>query len=311
VHPRGLNSTLSRLRANDILPPVNEPLPQWVYVAATRGLRLLVIALIAFLVIRLLRVATSRLVEAAKFHTRMADMREEQTRTMAGVLYSVGIGIVLIVALLVALPEFGFNVTPIAAAAGLASLAIGFGGQHLVKDLINGFFIIFENQYSVGDIIRVNNEVGRVEHITLRRTVIRNDRGAIVSIPSGMIGQVANLSRDWTQTYVDVTVPSSEAIGRALAVLDKVCADFRADGDWSGLLIDGPRVIGIESLALDGVLIRIQVRTVLLRADDVAHELRRRIKSAFETERVLTVNTTAHQVELVGRSAAAGATGSG
>jgi moderate conductance mechanosensitive channel len=285
---------------------VNEPLPQWVYVALTRGLRLVVIFLIAFLFIRLLRAATLRLVDAAKSHTRLAQMREEQTRTMAGVLYSVGFSIVFIVALLVALPEFGFNVTPVAAAAGLVSLAIGFGGQHLVKDLINGFFIIFENQYSVGDVIRVNNDTGRVEHITLRRTVMRNDRGAVLNIPSGMVGVVANLSRDWSQTYVDVNVPSSEIIGRALGVLDKVCADFRSDSDWSGLLLDGPRVLGIETLELDSLLIRIQVRTVLLRSDDVAHELRRRIKAAFENESILTSNATSHHVELISRGAAAG-----
>jgi small conductance mechanosensitive channel len=217
---------------------------------------------------------------------------------MAGVLYSVGFGIVVIVGLLAALPEFGFNVTPVAAAAGLASLAIGFGGQYLVKDLINGFFIIFEDQYGVGDVIRANNETGRVEHVTLRRTVMRNDRGAFISIPNGIIGSIANLSRDWSQTYVDVTVPSSETVGRALALLEKVCGDFRSDADWSAALIDGPRVLGIESLNLDGTALRIQLRSAALRADDVARELRRRVKSAFEEAHILVTNT--QPVELIG-----------
>jgi small conductance mechanosensitive channel len=217
---------------------------------------------------------------------------------MAGVLYSVGLGIIIIVGLLAALPEFGFNVTPVAAAAGLASLAIGFGGQYLVKDLINGFFIIFEDQYGVGDVIRVNNETGRVEHVTVRRTVLRNDRGAVISIPNGVIGSIANLSRDWSQTYVDVTVPSGEAVGRALALLEKVCGDFRSDVDWSAALIDGPRVLGIESLNLDGTALRIQLRSAALRADDVARELRRRVKSAFEQAHILVTNT--QPVELIG-----------
>jgi small-conductance mechanosensitive channel len=281
-----------------------ETLPHWMETAATRGLRLLTIIVIAYIVVRLLREGTRRLVEAAKTQTRVAQMREQQTRTMAGVLYSVGLGIVVIIALLVALPEFGFNVTPVAAAAGLASLAIGFGGQHLVKDLINGFFIIFEDQYVVGDIIRVNGETGRVEHITLRRTVLRNDRGAILNIPSGMIGLVANLSRDWSVSYVDVTVPSGEAVGRALGVLEKVCADFRTNTDWSAALTDGPRVLGIESLTLEGVALRIQLRTAALRSDDVARELRRRIKSAFETEHILSVDT--QPIEIVGDRALAG-----
>jgi moderate conductance mechanosensitive channel len=282
---------------------MTEPFAQWAEAAGIHGLRLLVILVLAVLLIRILRVATSRLVEAAKTQTRVAQMREQQTRTMAGVLYSFGFGIIVIVALLAALPEFGFNVTPVAAAAGLASLAVGFGGQHLVKDLINGFFIIFEDQYGVGDVIRVNNEVGRVEHITLRRTVLRNDRGAVISIPSGLIGQVANLSRDWSQTYVDVTVPSGEAVGRALSVLEKVCGDFRNDADWSSTVLDGPRVLGIESLNLDGTALRIQLRTAALRADDVARELRRRVKSAFEQAQILVSNT--QFVELKSRGATA------
>ena len=276
---------------------MTEPVAQWLETAGIHGLRLLVIVAIVILAVRLLRVATSRLVERAKNQTRVAQVREQQTRTMAGVLYSVGLGIIIIVGLLAALPEFGFNVTPVAAA-GLASLAIGFGGQYLVKDLINGFFIIFEDQYGVGDVIRVNNETGRVEHVTVRRTVLRNDRGAVISIPNGVIGSIANLSRDWSQTYVDVTVPSGEAVGRALALLEKVCGDFRSDVDWSAALIDGPRVLGIESLNLDGTALRIQLRSAALRADDVARELRRRVKSAFEQAHILVTNT--QPVELIG-----------
>jgi len=281
-----------------------DPLPHWLETVGTRGLRLLAIVLIAIVAVRLLRATTARLIEAAKTQTRVAQMREQQTRTLAGVVYSVGFGIIVIVALLAALPEFGFNVTPVAAAAGLASLAVGFGGQHLVKDLINGFFIIFEDQYGVGDVIRVNGETGRVEHITLRRTVLRSDRGAILTIPSGLVGQVANLSRDWSQTYVDVTVPSGESVGSALAALEKVCAEFRADADWSAALIDGPRVLGIEALTLDGVALRVQLRTGALRSDDVARELRRRIKSAFESANILVCNT--QPIEIVGRAAPAG-----
>lgn len=281
-----------------------DSLPHWIQTVGTHGLRLLTIVVIAILAVRLLRATTARLVEAAKTQTRVAQMREQQTRTLAGVVYSVGFGIIVIVALLAALPEFGFNITPIAAAAGLASLAVGFGGQHLVKDLINGFFIIFEDQYGVGDVIRVNGETGRVEYITLRRTILRNDRGAILNIPSGLISQVANLSRDWSQTYVDVTVPSGETVGSALAVLEKVCSDFRGDADWSATLVDGPRVLGIEALTLDGVALRIQLRTGALRSDDVARELRRRIKSAFESAHILVSNT--QPIEIVGRAASAG-----
>jgi small conductance mechanosensitive channel len=272
---------------------------QWTEMLETRGMRLLVIAAGAFLVVRLLKSLTTRVVERARTQTRSAQMREQQTTTLAGILYSAGSTVVIAVAFLSALPELGFNVTPFAAAAGLASLAVGFGAQNLVKDVINGFFIIFEDQYVVGDLIRASGETGRVEHLTLRRTVIRNERGAMISIPNGLVGQVANLSRDWSQTFLDVVVSSSEAISKAISVLEKVTADFRKDADWTSALVDGPRVLGVDSVAPEGTIIKVQVRTALLRQDDVARELRRRIKIGFEEARIMV--SPMNRIEVFGQ----------
>jgi small-conductance mechanosensitive channel len=265
---------------------MTDSLRRWMEFAGLRAVRVLAIIFIAFLIARVLKAFTDRLIQSAKSQSRAAQMREQQTRTMAALLHSVGIGIVVGVAILTALPEFGFNVRPIEAAAAVASLAFGFGAQHLVKDLINGFFIVFEDQFVIGDLIQTNGETGRVEHLTLRRTVLRNAAGAIVTIPNGLVGQVANLSRDWSQIFVDISVPSEEVVGRALTELEKISGDFRNDADWSPALIDGPRVLGVESLSLDGTVIRLQVRTVLNRKEDVARELRRRIKLGFEQSRI-------------------------
>jgi moderate conductance mechanosensitive channel len=281
-----------------------EPIYHWMQVAGARGPRIIAAILLAVIAMRLLRALTARLVVPAKTQTRVAQMREAQTRTMAGLVYGIGITVVISLAILEVLNELGFAITPIAAVATLASLSVGFGAQHLVKDLINGFFIVLEDQFVVGDLIRVNNETGRVEHITLRRTVIRNGEGARVSIPNGLIGQVANLSRDWSQTLVDVTIPSAEAVGRALAILEKVCGDFRIDPDWSPALVDGPRVLGIEALSLDGTILRMILKTAVLRQDDVARELRRRVKLALEQAHILVGNT--QRVELISGAAAAG-----
>jgi small-conductance mechanosensitive channel len=281
-----------------------EPIYHWMQLAGARGPRIIAAILLAVIAMRLLRALTSRLVVPAKTQTRVAQMREAQTRTMAGLVYGIGITVVISLAILEVLNELGFAITPIAAVATLASLSVGFGAQHLVKDLINGFFIVLEDQFVVGDLIRVNNETGRVEHITLRRTVIRNGEGARVSIPNGLIGQVANLSRDWSQTLVDVTIPSAEAVGRALAILEKVCGDFRIDPDWSPALVDGPRVLGIEALSLDGTILRMILKTAVLRQDDVARELRRRVKLALEQAHILVGNT--QRVELISGAAAAG-----
>src|ERR1700683_952361 len=277
---------------------MTEPLRHWLETAGTRGVRIVVIVLIAMILARILKALTTRLVQIAKGQSRVAQMREQQTRTIAGLVYSVGAAVIVAVAILMALPEFGFDVTPFEAAAAVGSLALGFGAQSLVKDIINGFFIVLEDQYVVGDLIQVNGETGRVEHLTLRRTVLRNAAGAIVTLPNSLVGQVANLSRDWSQAFVDVTIPSDAMVGRAMATLEKIAGDFRNDADWSPALLDGPRMLGVESLSLDGTLLRLQVRTVLNRKDDVARELRRRIKLAFE-ESLIPLSHT-HQVQLKG-----------
>jgi small-conductance mechanosensitive channel len=277
---------------------MTEPFTHWLETAGTRGVRVLVIVLIAMILARILKALTTRLVHIAKGQTRASQMREQQTRTVAGLVYSVGAAVIVAGAVLMALPEFGFDVTPFEAAAAVGSVALGFGAQSLVKDIINGFFIVLEDQYVVGDLIQVNGETGRVEYLTLRRTVLRNLAGAIVTLPNSLVGQVANLSRDWSQAFVDVTVPSDEMVGRALATLEKVAGDFRNDADWSPAIVDGPRVLGVESLSLEGTVLRLQVRTILNRKDDVARELRRRIKLAFE-ELAIPLSRT-HQVQVKG-----------
>jgi small-conductance mechanosensitive channel len=253
---------------------------RWTEFAVGHGTRLLTILLIALLLIRVLRIITRRLIAVAGSESavRVARMREQQTRTLAGILYSGGTAIIVIVAVLMALPEFGFNVTPVAAAAGLASLSIGFGAQHLVHDFINGFFTVLEDQYVVGDIVRIGDVVGRVEHLTLRRTVLRDPQGSLVTIPNGEINKVANLSRDWGQVFLDAIVASDQPLEEALNALEAVCSDFRADPSWSPLLLDGPRVLGVESLSANGTTVRLQVRTAAMRQDDVARELRRRVQ---------------------------------
>lgn len=253
---------------------------QWTQFAIGHGTRLIAILLIALLLIRVLRILTRRLIAAAGSEStvRVARMREQQTRTLAGILYSGGTTVIIVVAVLMALPEFGFNVTPVAAAAGLASLAIGFGAQHLVRDFINGFFIVLEDQYVVGDTVRIGDVVGRVEHLTLRRTVVRDPQGAMVTIPNGEITKVANLSRDWGQIFLDAIVASDQPLEEAMNVLEAVAAEFRADPSWSPMLLDGPRVLGVEALSPNGVAVRLQVRTAPTRQDDVARELRRRIQ---------------------------------
>ncbi len=261
-------------------------LPPWVQDAIIIGVRLLGIIVLTFLLVRLLRALTKRLIFKAGDASRIAVRREQQTRTLAELLYSAGTAIIVSLALLSALAEMRFNVTPIAAVAGLASLALGFGGQYLVRDIINGFFIIFEDQFEVGDTVRIGGQAGRIEHLTLRRTVMRDVQGALITIPNGEIRSIANLSRDWSQISVDVTLSNEADVTRALTVMEEVAKEMRGDEAWRAALMDGPRVLGVESLALEAVILRLTVRTAPTRQNDVARELRRRIRARFEQEQI-------------------------
>ena len=253
-------------------------------ISPSNVIHLVVILAAALILNHLLHLVTRLIVKPAVTQTRAAQAREQQTRTLAGVINSAGSKVVWAVALLTAAQEFGINVTPVAALAGLASLAVGFGAQNLVRDIITGFYIILEDQYVVGDTIQVGETIGRVEHITLRRTVVRDPRGALVTLSNGDIRTVGNLSRDWSQTFVDVSVSPQIAQEKALQALEAAIAEFRGDPVWSQVLVDGPRILGLQSYDQSASTIRLQVRTAPSRQDDVARELRRRIQLEFQRQ---------------------------
>jgi moderate conductance mechanosensitive channel len=263
---------------------LENPLP--LNISLSNLIHLVVIVAAALVLNHLLHLLTNLIVKPADTQTRAAQAREQQTRTLAGVVNSAGRKIVWVVALLMAAQEFGINITPVAALAGLASLAVGFGAQNLVRDIITGFYIILEDQYVVGDTIQVGDTIGRVEHLTLRRTVVRDPRGALVTLSNGDIRTVGNLSRDWSQTFVDVSVSPQVAQEKALQALEAAIAEFRGDASWSQVLVDGPRILGLQSYDPSGSTIRLQVRTAPARQDDVARELRRRIQLEFQRQSI-------------------------
>ena len=244
--------------------------------------RLVAILIVVLVVNRLLRLITNLVIKPAGSEARAAKAREQQTRTVAVVLYSAGSKIVWAVALLTAAEQFGINVTPVATLAGLASLAVGFGAQNLVRDIITGFYIILEDQFVVGDTIQVGDTAGRVEHVTLRRTVVRDARGALVTLSNGDIRTIANLSRDWSQAFVDVALSPQLSQEKALQALEAAAAELRGDPSWSQAIVDGPRILGLQNFDQNSSTVRLQVRTAPSRQDDVARELRRRIQLEFQ-----------------------------
>lgn len=259
---------------------------RWLELTLPNALHILGILLIALVLNRLLRAVTNLLVKPAAAQNRVAQLREQQTRTVAGVLYGAGSKVIWAIALLTSLHEFNIDIIPAVALAGLGSLAVGFGAQSLVRDVIAGFHIVLEDQYVVGDTIQIADYVGRVEHLTLRRTVIRDARGALVTIANGEIRTVSNLSRDWSQTFVDVSLAPESPIEKTLQALESAATDLRGDPAWSQALVDGPRILGVQSFDRTSSTVRLQVRTAPTRQDEVARELRRRIQLEFQRQAI-------------------------
>lgn len=276
------------------------PFNHWLDLTIPNALRLLGIFLIALVLNRLLRAVTNLIVKQSTGQTRQSQLREQQTRRMAGVIYSAGSKVVWAVAILTALHEFNIDVTPAVTLAGLASLAVGFGAQTLVRDVITGFYIVLEDQYVVGDTIQFGDYVGRVEHLTLRRTVIRDARGALVTISNGEIRTVSNLSRDWSQALVDVSLAPDTPMERTLQVLETAAAGMRADPAWSQALVDGPRILGLQNFDRSASTVRLQVRTAPTRQDEVARELRRRIQAELQKQGIPV--SSVQRIELTGVS---------
>jgi moderate conductance mechanosensitive channel len=264
--------------------------------------RILGIVVAAIVINRLLLLATKLMVKPAASQTRTAQAREQQTRTLASLVYSAGSKVVWLLALLLVAQEFGINVIPVVAVVGLASLAIGFGAQSLVRDVISGFTIVLEDQYSVGDTIQVAETIGRVEHLTMRRTVVRDGRGALVTVSNGDIRTVSNLSRDWAQAFVDVALSPQVPQERALQALDAAATELRNDPSWSQALVDGPRILGLQSYDQNASTVRLQVRTAPARHEDVSRELRRRIQLEFQRQGIPLSNV--QRVELTQPSGA-------
>ena len=247
-------------------------------------LHLFGILVLALLLNRFLRVLTNLLIKPAAGQSRSEQLREQQTRTLAGVVYGAASKVVWVIAFLTALDKVGINPTPALTLAGLAGVAIGFGAQNLVRDVITGFYIVLEDQYVTGDTVQIAETIGRVEHLTLRRTVLRDARGALVTIANGDIRTVANLSRDWSQSFVDVGLAPEFALDKPMAALEAAASDLRGDASWSQALVDGPRVLGVQSYDRNATVVRLQVRTAPTRQDEVTRELRRRIQIEFQKQ---------------------------
>jgi small-conductance mechanosensitive channel len=248
--------------------------------------RIVAVLIIAFILMRLLRKLSRHLSELSSREGLPSALRAQQLRTLSSVTYSVGVFAIIFLAAMQVLPLLGINMGPLLASAGVVGLAIGFGAQTLVRDFINGFFILAENQYDIGDTIRIAGVQGAVEAMTLRRTVLRDDSGAQHTVPSSEIKVVSNLTRDWTQIQLHISVAYGADSDRVIQLLNEIGEEVENDPAFKGKIVAKPEVPGIEKVSGGEVDYLMLAKTKPGAQFAVSRELRRRIKASFEKNKI-------------------------
>jgi len=260
-----------------------------------RGAAVLIIVVLALLARWLLGKVIDRLVRRAESgllpdriqwlgSDNAAGRRVQRARTMGSVLKSVSSIVVFAIGILMVLPELGLNIGPLLASAGIIGVALGFGAQSLVKDFLSGIFMIFEDQYGVGDVVDVGEASGTVEAVTLRVTRLRDVNGTVWYVRNGEILRVGNMSQNWARTVLDVPVSYREDLARVRRVLQEVAHDLWEDEDFKGQVIEEPEVWGVESMTPEAVTVRVTMKTAPLQQWNVAREMRERVKARFDHE---------------------------
>lgn len=249
-------------------------------------LRVGIIGLGTYVVIRLSYALIDRFTAAVGSNyllTPEANRRLQlRVSTISGVTKGIVTVILIGVGFLVALSAIGVEIGPLLAGAGILGVAVSLGSQNLIKDAINGFFIILEDQYAVGDVITVGDVGGLVETMNLRITQLRDAEGRLITIPNSEIKIVANLSSNWSRADLAIPIAYHSDLDKALEVINAVVQDMSSDSLWQDKILDKPEVLGVDDFGSRGVIIRVWIKTQPLQQWSVAREFRRRLKAALD-----------------------------
>ena len=257
---------------------------QWIL---EHGTRVLIILLVGFVLWYLLRRFLPLLVQRSMAKPRRGESREGTKKRADTIQYVfMGLGRVLIISLIIflILSEFNVAIGPILAGFGVIGIAVGFGAQYLIRDLIAGIFILMENQYRVGDVAKVADMTGLVEDITLRKTVLRDLDGIVHHIPNGEVKVASNYTRHFSRVNLDVSVSYGTDLDHAISVINRVGQELAEDPDWNWRLRTTPKVLRVNKLGDSGIDIKILGEVKPLEQWNVMGELRYRVKKAFDAE---------------------------
>ncbi|MBN1856675.1 MAG: mechanosensitive ion channel [Dehalococcoidia bacterium] len=277
--------TLSREGPESMITP--ETVRVWVM---EHGLLILLIIAIAYLVYRMLRSFLPNIVESSmSARGRGKKAREELARrvqTLSGALATVAALLIILVAVFMVLSEIGVDVTPLLATAGVAGIAVGFGAQSLIKDLATGLFILLEDQYNRGDVVKVAGITGVVEDVTLKRTILRDLDGIVHSIPNGEITTASNYTKQYARINLDVPVAYGEDLDHCIEVINRVGLEMYKDPAWAAKMRSAPQSLGVNKFGDSGIDIKVLGDTKPMMQWEVSREFRRRIKRAFDQEHI-------------------------
>ncbi|TDD31958.1 mechanosensitive ion channel family protein [Actinomadura sp. KC06] len=218
--------------------------------------------------------------------------RAQRAQTLGSVLRSIASVLIMGTAAFSILGSLGLNLAPILASASVIGVAVGFGAQNIVKDLLAGLFMLLEDQYGVGDFIDVGTAKGTVEAVTLRVTRMRDVDGVVWYVPNGEIKKVGNESQNWGRAVLDIPVDINENTEKVKEILQTTADELAADERWKDIVLEAPAVWGVQALAGDALVIRVVLKTAPGRQGDIARELRERVKRSFDQAGV-TVATPA------------------
>jgi small-conductance mechanosensitive channel len=241
-------------------------------------------AAILYYLTRRLLPKTLALAMASARQRDLSDEERQRAVTLGRVLVQSAGAVILTMAAFMVFSELGVNIAPVIAGAGIAGLAIGFGAQSLVKDVIAGLFVLVEDQYTKGDVISVGGVSGLVEDFNLRRTVLRDLDGTVHYVPNGEVRVASNLSKEFARVNLNVSVAYHVDIDRAIEVINQVGQQLASDPQFSGDIMEAPKVLRVDELGESGIAIKVLGMTQRLRQWDVTGELRKRIKKAFDQE---------------------------
>ncbi len=245
--------------------------------------KIIAILLLAFALVRIVSFFVKRMRRVADTYVGNAR-RASQLRTVAAIVRATSYGVIGFIVLLQVLPLFSIDLKPLLASAGVMGLGISFGAQSIFKDMLNGIFILIEDQFSVGDVVKLAGLQGTVEDLSLRVTTVRDGDGTLYFIPNSQITTVSNFSREYSVASLSVSVDASAEPDRVMAVLRRVALEVRQDAAFTEVVVSDPDVLGVDRISGREIIYPINLRVKANQRDGVLRELRKRLLLAFSTE---------------------------